>query len=381
MLVGAAAVAEERKLGTLESELCLPANRRRLFATKFSVVLFLSVLLGVVIPLQLEGTRILPDFDFKSGQLYEFLGPVRRPNRSLAAGAYAGGNRRGHRCNFILRLHVRPQYAASASARRVGILATWFVLFVADQPEGIVHYPLWRGWLVYFIGVPILTPTLIGLAFRNYKHVVAGRKTIRRNGFGSRPRWRWLRRRQRRFTIARGKLTPFEPPHGVARLSLSNPATLRDQWDTFFVRLPDGRIWTVDYPFNIGAPHPLAWVLGNIGLTSPTGGHFLDGSNWLSVVRVWREQVGIKTDGTLWVSEHPEEFERSANGGWKTTTMGNLMRSGGETQLEQSCLGWLVHAARQKRRDLVVLGSDEQRLQAQMAGLSGVDAAVFESGI
>ena len=41
LLVGAAAVAEERKMGTLESQLCLPVKKRTQFATKFSVVLFL----------------------------------------------------------------------------------------------------------------------------------------------------------------------------------------------------------------------------------------------------------------------------------------------------------------------------------------------------
>ncbi|MGA2854694.1 MAG: ABC transporter permease, partial [Verrucomicrobiota bacterium] len=44
MLVGAAAVAEERKLGTLESHLCLPVKKRTQFATKCLVVLLLSAL-------------------------------------------------------------------------------------------------------------------------------------------------------------------------------------------------------------------------------------------------------------------------------------------------------------------------------------------------
>ena len=61
MLVGAAAVAEERKLGTLAGQFCLPVKRRTQFAVKFRVVMLLSILFGVVMPLLLEGSRILPD--------------------------------------------------------------------------------------------------------------------------------------------------------------------------------------------------------------------------------------------------------------------------------------------------------------------------------
>jgi ABC-type transport system involved in multi-copper enzyme maturation permease subunit len=74
MLVGAAAVAEERKLGTLAGQLCLPVKQRTQFKMKFRMVLLLSVLFGVVLPLFLEGPRILSavhffpnGFHFESG--------------------------------------------------------------------------------------------------------------------------------------------------------------------------------------------------------------------------------------------------------------------------------------------------------------------------
>ena len=48
LLVGARRVAEERKIGTHEGQLCLPVKRRDQFATvKFCVALALSVLFGV----------------------------------------------------------------------------------------------------------------------------------------------------------------------------------------------------------------------------------------------------------------------------------------------------------------------------------------------
>jgi len=63
-LAGCAAAAEERKLGTLEGQLCLPVRRRTQFAVKAGVVLLLSLLFGVAMPLLLEGARILPHYKF-----------------------------------------------------------------------------------------------------------------------------------------------------------------------------------------------------------------------------------------------------------------------------------------------------------------------------
>ena len=60
-LTGCAAVAEERKLGTHEAQLCLPVTRRAQFTVKLCVVLLLSVLFGAAMPLLFEGTRVLPD--------------------------------------------------------------------------------------------------------------------------------------------------------------------------------------------------------------------------------------------------------------------------------------------------------------------------------
>jgi hypothetical protein len=67
LLVGCAAAAEERKLGTLAGQLCLPARWRTQFMAKAGVVLLLSVLLGAVMPLLLEGARVLPGVHLFAG--------------------------------------------------------------------------------------------------------------------------------------------------------------------------------------------------------------------------------------------------------------------------------------------------------------------------
>jgi len=321
MLAGCAAAAEERKLGTLEGQVCLPVKRRGQFAAKFSVVLFLSILFGVLIPLLLEGTRILPHVHFKFDPSQGFLATgsgriqmstaqtffwncveliyVYLPFLTLAGIAAAIGV-----ISFYASTLARNTLQALAPAV-LGLLLTWFLLLAAGQPVAFgIHLP-WRGWLIYFIGVPVLSATLAALAYGNFKRVFIGWQVWRRNLLV-------LLVMLGLVTIATTaiynraweKLTPFEPPHGAARFKLSNPPTLVEQWSTFFVRLPDGRIWTDDCAFNTSAAHPLALVLGDIRLTSLGDGHFLDGSNWLNMSRYGRgEMAGIKTDGTLWVSK------------------------------------------------------------------------------
>ena len=50
LLVGCGAVAEERKLGTLEPQLCLPVSRAWQFAVKAFVTLFCGAVLGALVP-------------------------------------------------------------------------------------------------------------------------------------------------------------------------------------------------------------------------------------------------------------------------------------------------------------------------------------------
>jgi ABC-type transport system involved in multi-copper enzyme maturation permease subunit len=361
MLVGAAAVAEERKMGTLEGQLCLPVKRRTQFATKFLVVLLLSALFGVLMPLLLEGTRILPDIHLQLAKVFaDFQGAygwqwqlstaqiffwdcAKQINQCLPLLTLAGMATAIGAISFYASTFARNTLQTLGPAV-LCILVTGFVLVGAYLPEHVVNYPLWRGWLVYFIGVPLMTFMLIRLAFWNYKQVVVGWRVIRRNLF-------MLAAALMLVTVVTTaiyhrvweKLTPLEPTHGAAQFTLSNPPTLHEQWNTSTVRLPDGRLWTDDYTFNYAfntsPPNPLAWVLGNIKLMPLNGGHFLEGSNWVSVTHAaQQEQAGIRADGTLWVSENPARRERLANGGWKMTKAGDLVRFGSEANW--SSLAW-----------------------------------------
>ncbi len=54
VVVGSMAVAEERRLGVMEGQLCLPVSRRVQFVIKGVFTLFLGIFLGGVMPMLLE---------------------------------------------------------------------------------------------------------------------------------------------------------------------------------------------------------------------------------------------------------------------------------------------------------------------------------------
>jgi ABC-type transport system involved in multi-copper enzyme maturation permease subunit len=344
MLVGAAGVAEERKLGTLAGQLCLPVKRRTQFTMKFRMVLLLSVLFGVVMPLLLEGPRIFPGgqmfpngFDFGTdrlepmGQPYFWvcLGVINSLGPLLLFLGIATGI---GAISFYASTLARNTLQALAPAV-LGIIIFTMLLFNAARPEWFFTYPFWHGSLIYLIGVPVLVLALVTLSFWNCQRLDLGWSVWRRNAF--------VLAASLAFIIvatttiyhrAWEKLTPFEPAHGAAQLARSNPATLNEQWNTLSVRLPDGRIWVNDYWWNTGEGNPLALMLGNFRMASQGRGQFYAGSNWVRVLLTYRnERVGIKTNGTLWVSEKPARVERSAGGEWKMTKAGDLVRFGSET--------------------------------------------------
>jgi len=348
LLVGCAAVAEERKLGTLEGQLCLPVKRRTQFTIKFSVALFLSVLLGAVIPLLLEGTKILPNIHFGFNGLTAVTGLSPWVQNPMSTSQIFFWNCLGELDAFLPLLTLASIAAAfgaisfyiSSLMRNtlqtlapavLGILLGYFGLIAISQIPtfGLEFEFLWRGPLPYFIGVPAMLLALMVLAFWNFQHVRTGWKMWRRNFFV--------------FALALAfavtatlavyhrfweKFTPFEPPHGAARLSQSNLASLNSQNGDIFVRLPEGKIWMASFRSSLTALNPLALMLGNFKITTDDG-KFISGSNWLTVQRAARELVGIKTDGSLWVSEKPWQ----QNGGWNINEDGiqHLMPFGNET--------------------------------------------------
>ena len=345
VLVGCAAVAEERKLGTLESQLCLPVKRRTQFAIKFFVALFLSVFLGAMMPLLLEGTKILPKFELNfawdvlhgkiraTGILEQFalnafiVILLSLPSLMLTGIAAAFGV-----ISFYVSSLTRNTLQSLAPAM-LGILIAFFGVIVVEEIRAFDLDFLWRGSLPFFVGVPVLLVTLLALTFRNFQHARTG----------------WRMWRQNFFTLVLAllfsaiatsaiyhrvweNLTPFEPPHGAARLSQTNPASLNTRGGEISVRLPDGKIWMSYFMANENSLNPISRLLGNVK-ADITDGKFINGTNWLSVQRSFRELIGLKTNGSLWISEGLQGKGHFLNGKWTINQdkMQHLVPFGTET--------------------------------------------------
>jgi ABC-type transport system involved in multi-copper enzyme maturation permease subunit len=326
LVISCTTVAEERKLGVADSQLCLPVSRRALFFIKFIPALAFGVLLGGVVPVLLEslasGLGVPADSfqpqnhaptDFGDGMmLFRFNLLCLAAGLSLAA------------------------FLASTFARNfLHALSIAIIAIVV----GFVGYP-YLPWpaaslsLSLLLGVPLITATLLWVgyrAFSNYHEL-------------NRLWWRFL-------LVVFGawilllvlcpfiyhrpweRLRPFEPPHGPARWTLNQPpVALRGDWwsGNLLVSLPDGRFWA-----GLMTPGPsrpfyerTLWALRDHLFNAPAPRlaqtAFLDGTNWISLVtgaqehRLYpgdqayranfqsftsQETLGIRADGTLWLSE------------------------------------------------------------------------------
>ena len=319
VLVGCTAVAEERKLGTLESQLCLPARRRTQFEIKLFVALSLSILFGTIMPLLFEGKRILPDVHIFTNQAIANITPE---NYYLAPQAvsivwlallnllYS----LGQFMPFLSLAGISAGTAAlsiyaSTQARNtlqaigpavLGILLTIFLSVSAYVPERLVNYPLWRGWLIYFVGVPVLLVVLAALAYENYRRVLVGWNVWRRNLLTLVLSLALVMTATTALYHRVWELvTPLEPPHGAPRLTLSHPPVMRFAFGTLTAVLPGGRVWLNRHTTIGSSPVPDKINFG--------AGRFLDGTNLAEASSDGRDIIGIQRDGSLWISKRPEQ--------------------------------------------------------------------------
>ncbi len=348
-VIGSMAVAEERRLGIMDGQLCLPVSRRTQYVIKAIVTSFLGILIGGVMPVLLEKIGA----DVSGGQSVfaqsdsHYLGP--------AIIAFAA---------WLALVSFFASTLARSFLEAVGLgIATFFItstlLITTGQAisQGygqtfFLRYIPMRSNLPVIIAVPTIIVTLLWLAYLNFINFRPGWRLWRRNLFGF--FWAFI------FVIVTSAalynrawevFEPAEPSHGPAKLSLANPPTIRNfQYDNLLVRLPDGRVW-----FDCLGDSPYYNVNGRIGwrniwrmmadpLRESIGPQqFLAGSNWVAAAigrmsfaqsisskqfqrSDFMEAVGIQPDGTLWVSDKPEP------GKW---TPGRLRQYGDETNWHQ----------------------------------------------
>jgi ABC-type transport system involved in multi-copper enzyme maturation permease subunit len=358
-VIGSMAVAEERRLGVMEGQLCLPVSRRVQFAIKVFLTLFLGIFLGGIMPMLLEdmaaglGARNLmlrpePNTEF---DLFWFNFWVVTATAWLTLLGFFGST------------------LSRSFLQAVGLgIATFFISFALLAING---QEIFRGFmsvhsfLPVVIGIPTLIVTLLWLAYLNFKDFRDGWPLWRRNLLGFAGAFIFIVMASAAlYHRAWEFLEPAEPAHGPAELSLANPPALQMvQYRNLLVRLPDGRVWfdCLDDVYNYyGGPIWWQFLLRTVTHPLPESigpQQFVAGSNWVAATTEhlyfgWKvsgkefwasdfmEMVGIQPDGTLWISEKPERDK------W---TPGKLEQFGNETNWRQLS---------QTRTSVVLLKSD-----------------------
>ena len=282
-LVGCAAVAEERKLGVHEAQLCLPVRRPVQFIVKFVTALVLSILLGMVMPMILEAHRFSLDHPQK---LSDWLVLPGIPSLICAIA-------------FYVSTMARNTLQTLAPAV-LGFVLIWPLILITTLQQMPLSDYLWRGPLGAYIILPAFALTLLFLAYFNFQRVLTGWSLVGRNVLiivGSLV----LSAALTSATYHRfwEELTPSEPAHGQARLFLSQPISLKSDPTGLSASLPDGRVWAA--PIVVQPTQP---SLGNFKVSSPEAGN-LPGTNWLVFDHDYWLAAGIRNDGTLWVSKNP----------------------------------------------------------------------------
>jgi len=347
VVIGATAVAEERRLGVMEGQLCLPVSRRVQFAIKAFLTFFLGTFLGGVMPMLLEGLAIR----------FGALNPVFTPE--------------AHTEEFGVLLFQLSIVAFSAWLALVSFFASTLARsFLQAVGYGIATFigcmlliPVFNSGHILFlyhisassilqlvIAVPTITVTLLWLAYLNYKNFRDGWPLWRRNLLGCVGAFIFIIVTSAAlYNRAWEYFEPAEPAHGPAKFSLSNPPILRNEtYENLLVQLPDGRVW-FDYVSrrNFDNRRSWLWMFSNPLPKSAGPQKFISGSNWVDAtarhvdeavqernpgskeyiyVDGYSDSVGVQPDGTLWVSDKSDP---------KVWTADKLARFGDETNWQQ----------------------------------------------
>ena len=306
-LIGSSAVAEERKLGTHESQLCLPVKRWRQFAVKFCVTVLLGVVLGGIFPWLIENVAVLAHVP---------SGVIKAD--SLATSPDAGSALK-ILCEFAITFVVVSFFASTFTRNTLHALGLAIVFggatiasygwLVSESLNNNYYYSLWHGPLIFVIGAPVAGIAAVWLSFSNYKLFQIGGNVWLRNflvlalslifaGIATALIY------QRPWELA----MTLEPKHGPARLSGPIRPAICAANDRVLALLPDGRLWAAtDYHWKELDRFEEEWDSRSrtnrprrLRVPVPADGVFVGASNWIALAASRTEMVALQSDGSLW---------------------------------------------------------------------------------
>ena len=322
-LIGSGAIAEERKSGTLEGLLCLPVRPSLTLALKLGVALVLGVLLGGVMPWAVECTGAWIGIQNSFFPQFFSWGPL-----AAVCAVAAGLTLVSFYASSFSRNTLQGIGAAIVVGLALGAVCLCALRAASPFRADAFRYPLWSWPLLLVIGLPSLLAVLARLTCRNYRSLQAGWSLWLRNLLAILI-WLTFVSATTALTYNRAweSLLSREPHHGPARLSGSVRPKLGFVGRQMFALLPDGRIW-------VSKTHRFVAIervngdnrIGKTFIPFPTGGAFLEASNWVDWAGSLGQVAGIQSDGTLWKSA-------ARTNSWMSSKNGTLAAS--EPKLER----------------------------------------------
>jgi len=306
-LIGSVTVAEERKLGTMESQLCLPVTRRVQFTIKLCIALLLGIVLGGLMPCLIEGLGTLAGVP--SEIVVSRLSPGGTTFFATVLEMIIAAAAIGILSLFASTLTRNTLHALGGAIAFGAAFAALFQWLLVESIQQ--DYSFWRGPLIVFTAITVSLVTILCLSFSNYKILHAGRRVWLRNllilcgalvltGIATAVVY------QRPWELAMS----IEPRHGPARLSGPVRPTLAMSRFRVFALLPDGRLWaTADYHWKELKGYEEVWnstfktnTMERRRVPIPATGMFIGGSNWVSVAASDGSPgaCALQADGSLW---------------------------------------------------------------------------------
>ena len=347
LIIGGTVVAEERRLSVTEGQFCLPAPRWFQFALKFFPAIFVGILLGGCVPLLLESFAAwigAPNPDFNPLSPDHDIIPAIMSFLVLPLGLALAG--------FYASTLAKNFLQALGAAVVVIIGCVLFTSFAGHlhSLRGIA----WNPTLTICVSILTTLTAVPWLAWRNFNYFQERGRVWRRNVLGLTTAILFIFISSAAlYNRAWEVFEPTEPAHGPAKMSLGIPPVLSaTAYGGLQVQQPDGRVWFdyLNYRHDDLEPNRINWLWRSLMDPLPKGAgaqRFVAGSDWqsASVQRLdfylnyqngrpepdshvvgYLNTVGIKADGTLWVSE------ASHTGAWAGDKMN---RFGSETNWQQ----------------------------------------------
>jgi len=353
VIVGCMAIAEERKQGVMEGQLCLPASRRIQFAIKMLITLLVGTFLGGVMPMLLEiiGNAI-------GAQNPAFTSD----NHTNAFGSFLLLSGVPAFCAWLALVSFFASSLARNFLQAAGIAIVTFigcVMLIPAIVNGRIPFysrsPVAHPVLTLFVAVPTITVALIWLAYFNFKNFRDGWPLWRRNLLGLAGAVVFITASSSAiYNRAWEIFEPAELPHGPAKFFPSAAPELKcDVFGNLLVQISGGRVWfdsiKASYP---DENQPNRWEILWWRLIRPLPQNagpeqFIAGSNWVSATAGrfdwWKDiagtipsnvvhmtgyldTIGVKSDGMLWISSESKP---------EIWTGGRMVPFGSETNWQQ----------------------------------------------